>query len=314
MTPTRRDLGLLAAAVSLAPGFARAEVRTPLVIASGAAAGGHPAGTRGAYELAIKDGADFIEADLVASQDGALVARRDHELSATTDVAVRSEFVDRRTTRTFDGASLSGWFAEDFTLAELKSLDCGDPRARRAGAARAAILSLQELIDIARAGSVRSTRVIGIFAGMKRPAYFASIGLPLEARLADTIRANGYDSPAAALFVHAFESEALKTFGGICRARRVQRLGARIAAADDLKAMRGWAEAVGPAGPLDAGLAPDAHAAGLLAFAWTAQAGASDLKAMFLSGVDGVRGDVPGLMARARRDAMAQGLRQRRSR
>lgn len=304
----------MAAAASLAPGLARGGSRTPLVIASGAAAGGHPAGTRGAYELAIRDGADFIEADLVASQDGALVARPGDELSATTDVAERPEFADRRTTKAIDGASLGGWFAEDFTLAELKSLDCTDPAARRAGAAPAAMLSLQELIDIARAGSVRSARVIGIFAGMKRPGYVASIGLPIEARLADTIRANGYDSPAAALFVHAFESEALKTFGGLCRARRVQRLDGGIATADDLKAMRGWAEAVGPAAPLDAGLASGAHAVGVLAFAWTSGTGAADLKAAFLSGVDGVRGDVPSLMTRARRDAMAQELRGRPSR
>src|SRR5665213_154435 len=129
MAVTRRRFSALSFA-ALAAGPARAQSETPIVIARGGPEDGAPRGTKGAYELAIRAGADFIYADLVATKDGALVARPDNELSASTDVASRAEFASRRTTKTIDGAQRSGWFCEDFTLAEIKTLACIEPGAR----------------------------------------------------------------------------------------------------------------------------------------------------------------------------------------
>src|SRR5579871_3622418 len=112
-TPTRREVAALAAAAALTPAIARAEPREPLIIAHGGASGERPEGTELAYDLAIDEGADFIGADLVATQDGALVARRENELSSTTDVAARPDFADRRKAKTIDDKPVSGWFTED---------------------------------------------------------------------------------------------------------------------------------------------------------------------------------------------------------
>ena len=92
------------------------------MIAHRGASGYRPEHTLEAYRLAIRKGADFIEPDLVATKDGVLVARHENEISGTTDVAAHPEFADRRTTKTIDGRSVTGWFTEDFTLAELKTL------------------------------------------------------------------------------------------------------------------------------------------------------------------------------------------------
>ncbi|WP_286134084.1 glycerophosphodiester phosphodiesterase family protein, partial [Erythrobacter donghaensis] len=94
----------------------------PIVIAHRGASGERPEHTLGSYALAIDQGADFIEPDLVSTKDGVLVARHENEISETTDVAAHPEFADRKTTKTIDGQSLTGWFTEDFTLAELKTL------------------------------------------------------------------------------------------------------------------------------------------------------------------------------------------------
>ena len=360
MPMTRRHLTALAAASALAPGLAHAEPKRPLVIAHRGASGERPEETRLAYELAIDEGADFIEPDLVPTQDGILVARHENEISATTDVASHPEFAARRTSKIIDGKPINGWFTEDFTLAELKTLMCRErlPQLRPNSAkfdGQSPILTFQEVIDIARAGSVRTGRVVGVYPEMKHPTYFASIGLPLEERLAEAVRTNGYNSPAAAVFVQCFETGALKTFGRLSRARRVMLLDSEGGPADQpdvkfadmitpdgLKAVRTYAEAIGPnqglvldleAEPFPAmtPLVTNAHAAGLLVHSWTArqenyflpkrlQKGdpkrpdfprkSGDihglLMALYMTRLDGVFSDFPALAFKARDDAMAQ--------
>jgi glycerophosphoryl diester phosphodiesterase len=304
MSLSRRQFAAASAAAlapTLLPALAQAQARrTPLVIAHRGASGERPEETRLAYELAIDEGADFIEPDLVATSDGILVARHENEISATTDVASRPEFASRKATKTIDGAKVTGWFTEDFTLAELKTLTCRErlPDLRPASAkfdGQAPILTFQEVIDIARAGCVKTGRVIGVYPEMKHPTYFASIGLPLEERLADIIRTNGYDSPAAAIFVQCFEIGALKSFGRMSRARRIMLLDreggpadqpniryADMITPDGLKAIKAFADGIGPNQglvldldaepfPSDTGLVKAAHDANLLVHSWTAR-------------------------------------------
>ena len=339
--PTRRDFALMAGAAAMIPDAVRAQASAALVIAEGGASIERPWGTTPAYELAVRQGADFIAADLVASQDGALLARPDNDISASTDVAARSQFAARRVSRIVDGRSVSGWFTEDFTLAELKSLTCRGLASKSRGASAAfdgkwPILTFQEVIDLARAASVRAGRVIGVCATLRRPSYFASLGLQLEPRLADAIRVNGYDWPAAAMLARSFEVGSLKTLGALSRVRRVQMVradggppdqpGARYAdmiGADGLKAMRGWADAIAADPPLlldlsgskpaASGLAGRARAVGL-GVQGTLD-GEADilppapfrpgdrqgfLMALFASGIDALSCPTPSLAARAR--------------
>jgi glycerophosphoryl diester phosphodiesterase len=289
----RRDFAFLAAAGALAPGLARAAPHRPIVIAHRGASGERPEETRAAYNLAIDEGADFIEPDLVMTKDGVLVARHENEISATTNVAQHPQFADRKATKTVDGQEVTGWFSEDFTLAELKTLACRErlPQLRPASAkfdGLEPILTFQEVIDIARAGSVRTARTIGIYPEMKHPSYFADLGLALEEPLADALRTNGYNSPAAAVFVQCFEPGPLKAFAKLSRARRIQLIGggpdaAAMTTPDALKDIRTYADGIGVEQslvldlnaepfPAQTPLVANAHAAGLLVHSWTARA------------------------------------------
>ncbi len=181
---------------------------------------------RAACDSAIRDGADFIAVSIVVTQDGTLIVAAGNELSTTTDIAHRSDFAARRTIKHIGSAPQSGWFAEDFSLAELKTLGPLLPGKPKPGTASGGgILTLKDVIDLARAGCIRSARVIGIYARLFRPAYFSSLGLDLEPRIANTIRANGYDSPVAAMYVESAEAPALKTLAAQTRVRRVQSVG-----------------------------------------------------------------------------------------
>jgi glycerophosphoryl diester phosphodiesterase len=166
----------------------------PLVIGHRGASGYRPEHTRAAYELAIDLGADAIEPDIVATRDGVLVLRHENEISGTTDVATRSEFADRRATKRVDGATLTGWFTEDFTWDELATLRARErlPQVRQASASfdgAEPILRLRDLLDILDAAAERTGREIAIVAEVKHPTYFSSIGLPLDALVADELRA-----------------------------------------------------------------------------------------------------------------------------
>ncbi|MGE3984658.1 MAG: glycerophosphodiester phosphodiesterase family protein, partial [Dehalococcoidia bacterium] len=155
----------------------------PLIIAHRGASAYRPEHTLASYALAIEMGADFIEPDLVATRDGELVARHENEISGTTDVASRPEFAARRTTKQIDGVTMTGWFTEDFTLAELKTLRARErlPELRPANTAfdgEFPIPTLQEIIDLVRGVELSTPgRRVGIYPETKHPTYFRVIGL-----------------------------------------------------------------------------------------------------------------------------------------
>jgi glycerophosphoryl diester phosphodiesterase len=176
----------------------------PIIIGHRGASGFRPEHTLAAYELAIAMGADYIEPDLVITADGVLVARHENEISGTTDVAEHPEFADRETTKTIDGETVTGWFTEDFTLAELKTLRAKErlPDIRPANTAfdgKFEIPTLQEVIDLAKEHGV------GIYPETKHPSYFDSISLSLEEPLVSTLEDNGFTSDSHPVFIQSFE-------------------------------------------------------------------------------------------------------------
>ncbi|MBW4490068.1 MAG: glycerophosphodiester phosphodiesterase [Trichocoleus desertorum ATA4-8-CV12] len=208
-------LGLLASAVLAVFPINEVKAATltgqpPIVIGHRGASGLRPEHTLAAYELAIAQGADYIEPDLVATKDGVLVARHENEISGTTDVAERSEFAARKTTKVIDGTTFTGWFTEDFTLAELKTLRAKEriPDVRPGNTAfngQFEIPTLQEVIDLAQRKSAELGRTIGIYPETKHPSYFDSIGLSLEEPLVETLNQNGYIGLNAPVFIQSFE-------------------------------------------------------------------------------------------------------------
>jgi glycerophosphoryl diester phosphodiesterase len=188
----------------------------PLVIAHRGASGYRPEHTLAAYALGARMGADYIEPDLVITKDGVLVARHENEISQTTDVEDHPEFADRRTTKTIEpGLTLTGWFTEDFTLAELKTLRAEEriPELRQENTiynGRYQVPTLQEVIDLSRRLSRELDRPIGIYPETKHPAYFRDIDLPLERPLVATLRRNDLDDRRDKVFVQSFEVWNLK--------------------------------------------------------------------------------------------------------
>lgn len=272
-------------------------VAEPLIIAHRGASGERPEHTRMAYDLAIDQGADVIEPDLVMSRDGVLVVRHENEIGETTDVADRPEFADRRATRAIDGREVTGWFTEDFTLAELKTLRARErlPQLRPANTAydgQEPILTFEEVIAIARAGSERIGRTIGVAPELKHPTYFASRDLPMETPLIAVLQSHGLTGADAAAFVQCFEVGTLKTLNGMIDTPLVQLIDASGGPADlpdqtyaamitpdGLLAIREYAGWVGvntrlieprPGAPTT--LIDDAHAAALKVAAWTFRA------------------------------------------
>ncbi len=182
----------------------------PIVIAHRGASGERPEHTLAAYQLAIEQGADFIEPDLVLTKDGVLVARHENEISETTDVASRPEFAARRTTKRIDGQDYSGWFTEDFTLAELKTLRARErlPQLRPANMAfdgQFAVPTFDEVLALARDEGARRGRTIGVYPETKHPSYFAAIGLPHEGPLLAALERFGHRTQDAPIFIQSFE-------------------------------------------------------------------------------------------------------------
>ncbi|MDB5726307.1 MAG: glycerophosphodiester phosphodiesterase [Novosphingobium sp.] len=186
----------------------------PLVLAHRGASALRPEHTLAAYAKAIADGADFVEPDLVATKDGVLVARHENNIAETTDVAAHPEFAGRRMAKVIDGQQVTGWFTEDFTLAELKRL-----RAReRLGAVRPEsqrydgafqVVTFEEIADFVAATAATTGRDIGLIPELKHSTYFAGIGLPLEQRFLDTLAASSY-LRRAPIIVQSFEVANLK--------------------------------------------------------------------------------------------------------
>jgi glycerophosphoryl diester phosphodiesterase len=197
----------------------------PIVIAHRGASGYRPEHTLAAYKLAIDMGADYIEPDLVSTKDRVLVARHENEISMTTDVASHPEFASKHTTKTIDGVSITGWFTEDFALAELKTLRAKEriPTQRPTNTVfdgEYDVPTLQEVIDLAKAHGV------GIYPETKHPTYFDSIGRSMEEPLVQTLRANGWDRKNAPVFIQSFEVANLKDLNGKTDAPLVQLINA----------------------------------------------------------------------------------------
>jgi glycerophosphoryl diester phosphodiesterase len=189
---------------------APAETRRPVVIAHRGCSGERPEHTMAAYRRAAEQGADYVEIDVVMTLDGVLVCRHENELSGTTDVAAHTEFAARRVEKTVDGVAATGWWIEDFTLAELKTLRCKE-RLPQLRPANVAFDGQDPIVTFAEVLALSAETNIGVYCELKHPTYLRGIGLdPLPALAAD-VRAAGGQSVADKIVVQAFEVGALRT-------------------------------------------------------------------------------------------------------
>jgi glycerophosphoryl diester phosphodiesterase len=272
-----------------------------IIIGHRGAAGYRPEHTLASYELAARMGADYVEPDLVSTKDHVLVARHEPNITDTTDVADHPEFAGRRTTKTIDGVEQTGWFTDDFTLAELKTLRAKErlPAVRQRNTiydGHYEVPTFQEVIDLVKRLSRELARPIGIYPETKHPTYFRNEGLPLEEPLVQTLNRNGLNRPGAKVFVQSFEVENLKALNQVLRVPLVQLIDmpaskpvpdgsgktyGELATAAGLQEVAAYADGVGPSKdyiiPRDAAgrsLPPtsfvgDAHDAGLVVHPWT---------------------------------------------
>jgi glycerophosphoryl diester phosphodiesterase len=223
----------------------------PLLIAHRGFPGLRHEHTRASYDLAIDEGADYIEPDIVATKDGHLVVRHENEISGTTDVAEHPEFADRRTSKGIDGTSLTGWFTEDFTLAELKTLRTREriPEVRPDNAELPGeqILTFDEVVQIAAEGAQRRGSTVGIYVETKHPSYFAGIGLDLNDLLIDALERHDLNTDEAPVIVQSFESGNLRDFDARSPLFLVRLISPKQRAElDNLEDIASFAEAIGP--------------------------------------------------------------------
>lgn len=294
-------LAIGAATPAAATGAGAAGKRRALIIGHRGASGYRPEHTLAAYELAARMGADFIEPDLVTTADRVLVARHENEISGTTDVASRPEFASRKTSKTIDGVLVNGWFTEDFTLAEIKTLRAIEriPATRQRNTLFNGLFevpTLEEVLELRKRLSRELGREIGVYPETKHPTYFRSIGLDLETPLLRTLRRHGLDHRNAPVFIQSFEAANLRELAGQTRARLVFLVNATGSPFGDSRTYDSYAtpagladlasfvSGIGPAKnrviPLTATgelgtpstLVSDAHAAGLVVHPWTFRA------------------------------------------
>ena len=208
-----------------------------LIIAHRGASGERPEHTLASYERAIDQGADYIEPDLVATRDGVLVARHENEISGTTDIADRPEFAARLTTRMIDGQEITGWFTEDFTLAELRTLRARErlPDLRPANRAFDGLYqlpTLAEIIALVRAKEAETGRRIGIYPEIKHPSYFAGIGHDLAEMLVGALDEAGYRTAQDPVFIQSFEPGPLERLDAMTDLRLIQLVASEGSPAD----------------------------------------------------------------------------------
>jgi len=308
---------MLTASVATAP-------LRPLIIAHRGASGHRPEHTLEGYRLAVEMGADFIEPDLVSTKDGVLIARHENEIGGTTDVADR--FPDRKRTKTIDGQSMTGWFTEDFTLAEIKTLRARERLAFRSHAydGKFEIATFDQVIELAQQLGKAAGRPVGVYPETKHPTYFRGMHLPLEEKLLASLQKHGWNRREAPVFIQSFEQENLRVLRKQTKVRLIQLVSAAaMVEGDGLKSIAAYADGIGPEKRLvvpvnDDGslgtptdLVTRAHAAGLLVHIWTIRVDKEFLPAGYHGrpeaefeqfrqlGVDGVFTDFPDVAAKS---------------
>ncbi len=335
---------VVAAALALFPQPRRAPVdaptrgRLPVIIGHRGASGDRPEHTLASYSLAISVGADYIEPDLVSTKDGILVARHENEIGGTTDVATK--FPDRKRTQVIDGDTITGWWTEDFTLAELKTLRARERIASRGHSydGQFEIATFDEILDLAvRLGRERG-RPVGVYPETKHAAHFRKLGLPIEEKMLASLTRVGWNRRTAPVFVQSFEIKSLIRLRPLTSVRLIQLVNvtnhppdsaevtfASMQTPAGLRRLRRYADGIGVAKELilDAGpdgqlvgptpLVRNAHAAGLLVHIWTIRRDSpflpamwkgdadAELRAFAKAGVDGFFTDFPAYAVRALR-------------
>ncbi|MGP8303068.1 glycerophosphodiester phosphodiesterase [Streptomyces inhibens] len=280
------------------------ELPVPLIVGHRGASGYRPEHTFGSYQLALDMGADVIEQDLVPTKDGHLVCRHENDITATTDVSAHPEFADRKTTKTVDGTKLTGWFTEDFTLAELKTLRAKEriPGTRQHNTlydGRWEVPSFEEVLQWAEREGRRRGRRVWLHIETKHPTYFRGLGLGLEERVAKALRAHGRHRKDSPNFLQSFEPSSIQRLGKLVDCPKVVLLStldsrpwdfveagdprkvADLITPEGLKWIAGFAQGIGPdltviiprdkEGKLGTptSVVEDAHAAGLVLHPYT---------------------------------------------
>ncbi|MFD4869110.1 glycerophosphodiester phosphodiesterase [Streptomyces sp. NPDC058412] len=293
----------------------------PTVIGHRGASGYRPEHTLGSYQLALDLGADVIEQDLVPTKDGHLVCRHENEIGGTTDVADHPEFAARRTTKSVDGVSVTGWFTEDFTLAELKTLRAKEriPAVRQRNTlydGQWAVPTFEEVLRWANREGRRRDKQVWLHVETKHPSYFRALGLGLEEPLAKLLRRYGRDRHDSAVFLQSFEPSSIQRLSRLVSAPRVVLLSAAntrpwdfeqakdprtvadLVKPEGLKWISGFAQGIGPTMDLilprtadgrlgtPTTLVKDAHARGLVLHPYTARNENSFLPAEYRKGTD----------------------------
>ena len=201
-----------------------ANERSPLILGHRGAPGYLPEHTLESYALAVELGADFIEPDLVMTKDGFLIARHEPNIINTTDIRNRPEFAARKRVVAVDGVAEEGWFASDFTLAEIKTLRAIQAFSERPQQfnGKFEIPTLEEVIDLAKRKSKEKNRIIGIYPETKHPTYHRLLGLPLEPRLVETLKRAGWNHRNAPVFIQSFEQSNLQELRKTTPVRLIQ--------------------------------------------------------------------------------------------
>ncbi|MEU7148949.1 glycerophosphodiester phosphodiesterase [Streptomyces sp. NPDC045470] len=300
---------------------AHGELPVPLIVGHRGASGYRPEHTLGSYQLALDMGADVIEQDVVPTKDGHLVCRHENDITATTDVSAHPEFANRKTTKTVDGAKLTGWFTEDFTLAELKTLRAKEriPGTRQHNTLYDGVWDVptfEEVLKWADREGRRRGRRIWLHIETKHPTYFRKLGLGLEERLARLLRKYGRHKKHAPNFLQSFEPSSIQRLDKLVDCPKVVLLGtlkdrpwdfevagdprttADLVEPAGLKWISGFAQGIGPDLTVilprtkddklgtPSSVVKDAHAAGLVLHPYTGRNENTFLPADFRRGTD----------------------------